>query len=99
MNNLKQQIQSLGLYPDNNIPELVERIRESNPIVLEAITKWLNTREITNVIVNGICFNDLQSVCGMNEIASYLTLDWIIKGGENSIKSLVKEYPRMKNYY
>ena len=92
MENIREKITALNIYPEENINMLVDKIELTDKEVYSAIELWLRAGAETNITIAGISYVDLADRCEMNPIAAYLTLDWIKRNPEEAVKTLRKEY-------
>jgi hypothetical protein len=68
----------------------------ADPRIQEAFYRWWNTSEISDIEVEGHHLQRLADEHGMNPIAAFLTLDWLIKEPEAALASLARGHDRVK---
>jgi len=89
----------LVLYPDTytseNIMPLLAKIEHMDPNLRSDLEHFLSTGDITTKEVEGYTVEMLMKEHSMNEIAAFLTLDWIIREPQKALKSLQKGHERI----
>ena len=84
--------EDLEPYPEATQVFLWQELKHKTAQSVEAIWKWLETGEKTNLelSVNGIAYStdNLQSEFGMAYLPAVLTWDWIVREPEPAIQAL-----------
>lgn len=78
------------IYPDEKIDILTSSLEKMSQVVKEALTIFLQTGNHENLNLLGYSVQKLITEHAMNEIAAYLTLDWIVKEPNKALASLKK---------
>lgn len=78
------------IYPYDKIHILTSGLEKISPLVKKALETFLQTNEHEEINLFGYSVQNLIAQQSMNEIAAYLTLDWIIREPDKAIKSLKK---------
>lgn len=78
------------LYPNDKVYILTSVLEKMSPLVKKALETFLQTNEHKEINLFGYSVQNLIAQQGMNEIAAYLTLDWIIREPDKAIESLKK---------
>ena len=76
-----------GVY-GSHINDMAESVSSMDQALQANVLKWLETGELENAEVAGYSVRDLQTKHGMNELAAFLTLDWLIREPEKATASL-----------
>ncbi len=84
------QTKYLELYPNDKVHILISGLEKMSPLVKKALETFLQTNEYKEINLLGYSIQNLTAEYGMNEIAAYLTLDWIIREPDKAIESLKK---------
>lgn len=84
-----QAIQSK--YPDKYSSEKISSsLEKMSPVIKKALVEFLQNHQHPQINLEGYTVEKLVNESGMNEIAAYLTLDWIIREPEQALDSLKK---------
>ncbi len=91
-----------SLYPntytiDSSVSILESGIEKLTPIIKKCIIYFLQSNSHLELILLGYSIEKLKKEQGMNEIAAYLTLDWIMHDPDEAIKSLNKGHDFIKS--
>lgn len=78
------------LYRDDQIHVLVSALEQMTPLINYSLDSFIQTHSHQEIILLGYSVEILKKDHGMNEIAAYLTLDWIIREPEEALQSLKK---------
>ncbi|OGZ60922.1 MAG: hypothetical protein A2919_00135 [Candidatus Spechtbacteria bacterium RIFCSPLOWO2_01_FULL_43_12] len=87
------------LYPNEKIDILTSSLEKMSPVVKKALESFLSSGNNLELNLLGYSVEKLTKEHGMNEIAAYLTLDWIVREPEKAIESLKKghDFVRFSN--
>lgn len=77
-------------YPNDKVHILTSGLEKMSPLIKKALETFLRTNEHKEINLLGYSIQNLIAEQSMNEIAAYLTLDWIIREPDKAIKSLKK---------
>ena len=77
-------------YPQDKAAILVEKIDQMTPGIKKSLELFLETGTITPVWLLGFDIDKLMKEHGMNEVASYLTIDWLARDPDAAMASLSK---------
>ena len=85
----------LSKYPDQYTEELITstimpKLETASPIILRSLKKFLTDGVIDEIVLLGYSVEKLVNEHGMNELAAFLTLAWIIREPQEAIESLRK---------
>lgn len=72
-------------YRESNIIMLVNRLSNLSPQVEEQFLKWLSGEDEISLEIQDISFSELRKGHNLNPIASFLTLDWLVREPEKAI--------------
>lgn len=78
------------LYSNDKVHILTSGLKKMSLLVKKALETFLQTNEHEEINLLGYSIQNLTAEQGMNEIAAYLTLDWIIREPDKAIESLKK---------
>ncbi|MDX9739251.1 MAG: hypothetical protein RBT33_02725 [Candidatus Dojkabacteria bacterium] len=70
----------------------MSKIETMNPLLKESLIKYLKEDTLDEVNLLGYTVETLRDDYHMNEVAAFLTLDWIIREPDEAIASLQKGY-------
>ncbi len=87
---LKQKIEERlpGIYPEQGMELVLEKINNMDPDIRENVEKYLQTGEIQEIEVEGYTVKSFMDGKNMNPLAAYLSLDWLIREPEKAKESL-----------
>lgn len=74
---------------------LISNIEKMNPLLRISLEKVLKNKEAPEINLLGYTVETLKINHGMNEIAAYLTLDWILKEPDQALHSLEKGHDKV----
>ncbi|KKR28591.1 hypothetical protein A2715_03245 [Candidatus Woesebacteria bacterium RIFCSPHIGHO2_01_FULL_39_32] len=77
-----------GLYPDKGLDLVAKKIQQFDTQLKLELEKFLETGEIPAREINGYTIDKLVKEHGMNELAAFLTMDWLIREPEKATESL-----------
>ena len=77
-------------YPEFMIEKTADKIESFSPVVAKAFHVWCESKEHSNIVVEGFSFKDLISKWGMNPIGAFITLDWLMREPEKAKEALNK---------
>lgn len=88
MNSIQSKFHDI--YPENKVNLLVPSLEKMSPAIKKALESFLLTGNNLELNLLGYSVEKLTREHGMNEIAAYLTLDWIVREPDKAIESLRK---------
>lgn len=83
-------------YPEAGARIIAEKLVASSPQVKNAFAVWWETGELTDLQVEGFTAQRLMEEHGMNPIAAFLTLDWLIREPKRAIDSLARGHDQVR---
>ena len=86
-----------GIYSEKGIDIVVAGVQEMDQEIRVGMERFLETGEIWGIQIEGFSVEKLIEEHGMNEVAAFLTLDWIKKEPEMAILSLQKGHDFVKS--
>ena len=78
------------IYPENKFDLLVSSLEKISPIIRKSLEEFLQSGNHLEINLLGYSIEKLTKEHGMNEIAGYLTLDWIVREPDKAVESLKK---------
>jgi hypothetical protein len=75
-------------YPPNGAKLVADKLMNSSPEIQESFVQFWETGEVSLLTVEGYSVSSLGEEHGMNPIAGFLTLDWLIREPEKAKASL-----------
>lgn len=85
-----------GLYLDENIELLLSSIEKMDSSLRIKLENFLTSGEVSETVIQDYSVERLVKEHKMNELAAFLTLDWIKKEPLKAIMSLKKGYDIVK---
>lgn len=79
-------------YSGESLSKVMSKIETMNPLLKESLIKYLKEDTLDEVNLLGYTVETLRDDYHMNEVAAFLTLDWIIREPDEAIASLQKGY-------
>lgn len=89
------QLKFPGVYPDQRFSVLMPEINKMLPVVRLAFENFLLTGENQEINLLGYSVKQLRQTQGMNELAAYLTLSWLIREPVLADSSLKRGHDRI----
>lgn len=83
-------------YPDNKIDILDASLDKMTPAVKMSLENFLQNGQREDISILGYSLDKLMNEHGMNEVAAYLTIDWIMREPTHALKSLRKGHDFIK---
>ena len=83
-------------YSGQGIDLLISQIDKMDAEIKKQLEKFLNTGEISDIEAQGYSIKKLKAEQSMNEVAAFLTLDFIMKEPEKAIASLKKGHDKVE---
>lgn len=83
-------------YPDNKIGVLDASLDKMTPAVRMSLENFLQSGQRQDISVLGYSLDKLMNEHGMNEVATYLTIDWIIREPTQAFQSLRRGHDFIK---
>ncbi|MFZ5425143.1 MAG: hypothetical protein ACOZAO_05080 [Patescibacteria group bacterium] len=77
-----------GKYSTRGIDHAVAKIQEMDDDFRNLLETFLRTGQVQEITMGDYTINKLRIQYGMNEIAAYLTMDWIKKHPEEAVVSI-----------
>jgi len=78
-------------YSNENAPQILEKsIKEMTPFMRRSIENFLINDQLDEINLLGYTVKILKNQHHMNEVAAYLTLDWILREPQKALQSLEK---------
>lgn len=85
-------------YPENGARILVSKLIKCNPIIQNAFSIWWEKGIIPSELeIEGYSMERLINEHGMNPIAAFLTLDWLLREPQKAKQSLQKGHDQVKS--
>ena len=85
----------LSKFPEYNgetLSVIIPKIEDMNPLLKNSLEKYLREEALDEINLLGYTVENLKDNYSMNEVAAFLTLDWILREPEKAIASLKKGY-------
>ena len=76
-----------GVY-DNKLEQIASELDSMDPEFKLLFENFLTTGQVDNIEIQGYTVAKLKTEHGMNEVAAFLTLDWLKQEPEVASKSL-----------
>jgi hypothetical protein len=77
------------IYTEEDVKQnILPKLSNMTPLLLSSLKKFLTEGELDEINLLGYSVEKLKVEHNMNEVAAYMTLDWIIKEPEEAIVSL-----------
>lgn len=83
-------------YPGDKINTLISSLKEMSPVIKRGLASFLETGNHEEITLLGYSVEKLNKDAGMNEIAAYLTLDWIVREPDKAVSSLRRGHDVVK---
>lgn len=83
-------------YPDNKISVLDASLDKMTPAVRKSLENFLQSGQREDINVLGYSIDKLMNEHGMNEVAAYLTIDWILREPDQALQSLQRGHDFVK---
>lgn len=85
-----KEIQSLypEQYSNDKLDVLNSSLAKMSPVIKKALIEFLQTNSQLELNLLGYSVDNLAKDHGMNEVAAYLTLDWIIREPDKALESI-----------
>lgn len=88
-------------YPDNYQEEAASQVlkltlEKLSPIIKKALIAFLETGSHDEIVLFGYSVEKLIQEKNMNEIAAFLSLDWIVKDPDSALAQLKSNYKEGK---
>jgi len=94
-NEVTQRLMSEYGYDTKGAALIAEKLLNLQTSVASQFQEWWLTGTLNNLIVQDYSIKRLQSEHGMNTIAAFLTLDWLVREPEKARRSLRKGHDRI----
>lgn len=90
----------LSKYPDKYTKEsiqknLIPNLQKMQPLLQKGLLEFLTKNTLLEINLLGFTIQSLKANHSMNEIAAYITLNWILEEPEKAISSLEKGHDRI----
>lgn len=82
-------------YPPRGAEIVWGRLDELDASIAPSFLKWWSQGTEPNVEVHGYSVQRLEQEHGMNPIAAFLTLDWLVREPERALESLRRGHDRV----
>jgi hypothetical protein len=83
-------------YSEVGLSIILQEIMAMEPEIRQELENFLFGRKYQNIKVQGYTLKKLTGEHNMNELAAFLTLDWIKKSPNEAISSLKKNHKYIK---
>ncbi len=94
-NKLLQRLISEFNYPEKGAHLISEKIINCQPEIKAAFNRWWQSGQLTSFAIEGYTVQRLQDEHGMNAIAAFLTLDWLLREPEAALASLGRGHDKI----
>jgi hypothetical protein len=82
-------------YPLQGAQMVAEKLLACGPEIKAAFLYWWNEGSLDDLVVEGYTVQRLMEEHGMNPIAAFLTLDWLMREPEKAKVSLARGHDRV----
>lgn len=83
-------------YPPKGAELVARQLSQLNPKLFDEFMRWWESGKIPEIEIEGYTLTRLMREHRMNPIASFLTLDWLLRDPEKAKASLEKGHDRIE---
>jgi hypothetical protein len=94
--NLVQRLIGEFGYSPHAAQVVAEELADADERIQEAFLRWWTKGELSNLTVRQYNLRRLKDEHGMNPIAAFLTLDWLLKEPGKALASLARGHDRVE---
>lgn len=95
INQVKDRLVREYGYSSSGVEIIAAQLLRLEPQLSAAFEEWWNSGNVPKAEIEGYSFERLQNEHGMNPIAAFLTLDWLLREPEKAKVALSKGHDRL----
>lgn len=91
-NELRTRLMQEFGYPRGGAELVIEKILQMQPVILAEFREWWQKGTVSELEIEGYTVKGLMEEHGLNQLAAFITLDWLVREPDKAKACLRRGY-------